>query len=51
VRRVDLQFRIIGCLFLSFAPDFPESNEYQANEGQCDQADRIEPVKLADRSL
>jgi hypothetical protein len=34
--RVDLQFRIIGCLFLSFASDFAESNEYQANEGHRD---------------
>jgi hypothetical protein len=35
-RRVDLQFRIIGCPFLPFASDFAESNEYQADEGQPD---------------
>jgi hypothetical protein len=30
-RRIDLQFRIIGWLFLPFASKFSESNEYQTS--------------------
>ena len=42
---------LLVALCLSFRPVFAESDEEEAGEGKCDEAGRIEPVKLADVSV